>query len=304
MALIRLRQRPNEHPQLPLRLFVNYPVTPMPELPEVETTLRGVRPHLEGQRIVQVTVRNPQLRQPIPPEFAAQVSGQTIGALSRRAKYILIALERGCLLVHLGMTGSLRITTAATPLRPHDHLELALGSGQRLRFHDPRRFGLVLWLALTPEEALINHPLLCHLGVEPFAVEFSGEHLHALSQRRRVPIKTFLMDGAAVVGVGNIYANESLFLAGIHPAHPCNRLNAEDYQRLAAVIPPLLQASIAQGGTTVKDFVREDGQPGYFAQTLRVYGRCGQPCRVCGTVVRELTIGQRASFFCPQCQPV
>jgi formamidopyrimidine-DNA glycosylase len=274
----------------------------MPELPEVETTLRGVRPHLDGQRIVQVTVRNPHLRQPVPPDFAAQVSGQTITALSRRAKYILIALERGCLLVHLGMTGSLRIVTADTPLRPHDHLELALGSGQRLRFHDPRRFGLFLWLPEAPELALTSHPLLRRLGLEPFAAAFSAAHLHALSQRRRVPSKIFLMDGAAVVGVGNIYASETLFLTGIHPARPCHQLHWDDCQRLATVIPAVLQAAIAQGGTTVKDFVREDGQPGYFAQSLRVYGRSGQPCRVCGTVVEELRIGQRASFFCPRCQ--
>lgn len=288
------------------QLFVKPPtaILPMPELPEVETTLRGIRPHLKDQRITQVEVRNPRLRQPIPPDFALQVSGQTIGVLSRRAKYILIALERGCLLVHLGMTGSLRIESTDAPLRPHDHLELKLGSGQRLRFHDPRRFGLFLWLPEAPEEALTTHPLLKKLGPEPLGDAFSGEHLYALSQKRRVAVKAFIMDGAVVVGVGNIYANEALFIAGIHPAYPCNRISLAGYRLLARVIRTVLEAAIQQGGTTLRDFVREDGQPGYFTASLRIYGRTGEPCGKCGESVQQMVIAQRMSFFCPHCQKV
>ncbi|MBK1693804.1 DNA-formamidopyrimidine glycosylase [Chromatium weissei] len=276
----------------------------MPELPEVETALRGIRPHLERQRITQVAVYETRLRQPIPLDFAEQVVGQMIGALNRRAKYILIALERGCLLVHLGMTGSLRITTANTPLERHDHLELTLQTGQRLRFHDPRRFGLFLWLPERPEVALSTHPLLKKLGPEPLGDEFSGEHLHALSQKRRVAVKAFIMDGTVVVGVGNIYANEALFIAGIHPAYPCNRISLAGYRLLARVIRTVLTAAIQQGGTTLRDFVREDGQPGYFTASLRIYGRTGEPCVNCGTPVQQMTIGQRMSFFCPRCQKV
>ncbi|MBV5309419.1 bifunctional DNA-formamidopyrimidine glycosylase/DNA-(apurinic or apyrimidinic site) lyase [Chromatium okenii] len=276
----------------------------MPELPEVETALRGIRPHLQDQRITHVAVRETRLRQPIPPDFAAQVSGQKIGVLSRRAKYILIALERGCLLVHLGMTGSLRIANANTPPERHDHLDLTLHAGYLLRFHDPRRFGLFLWLEATPEVALTTHPLLKKLGPEPFDAAFSGEHLHALSQKRRVAVKAFIMDGSVVVGVGNIYANEALFIAGIHPAYPCNRITLAGYRLLARAIRNVLTAAIEQGGTTLRNFVREDGQPGYFTASLRIYGRTGEPCCNCGHPVQQMPIAQRMSFFCPQCQKV
>lgn len=274
----------------------------MPELPEVETTLRGIRPHLEGRCIEQLLVREPRLRQPIPDEMPRQVVGQTIGRLSRRSKYLLIALERGSLLVHLGMSGSLRIVPTGAPLERHDHIELALVGGRSLRFHDPRRFGIFIWEPDPPDALLRAHPLLRDLGPEPLDDVFSGDHLHAASRSRRTAVKSFVMDAAVVVGVGNIYASESLFLAGIHPARACNRIGLDRYRRLADMIRQVLRASIEQGGTTLRDFVNESGNPGYFAQSLRVYGRTGEPCRVCGTGIRQQRIGQRSSFYCPHCQ--
>lgn len=274
----------------------------MPELPEVETALRGIRPHLEGQRIARLLVRNPRLRQPIPPDLAERLAGQPIVALARRAKYLLIELGAGTLILHLGMSGSLRVLPAETPPLTHDHVDLILADGRCLRFHDPRRFGLFLWTPDPPELARARHPLLCHLGPEPLEAGFDGDRLHRLAQGRRVAVKSLIMDGATVVGVGNIYASESLFLAGIHPARPCNRIGLERYRRLADSIRRVLAAAIRQGGTTLRDFVNEDGNPGYFAQSLHVYGRTGQPCTACDTPVRERRIGQRSSFYCPTCQ--
>lgn len=275
----------------------------MPELPEVETTLRGIRPHLEGRRIARLIVRNPRLRQPIPPEMPERVAGQPIRSLRRRSKYLLIGLEHGSLLVHLGMSGSLRVVTAGSPPRTHDHLDLILSDGGILRFHDPRRFGIFLWIPMSPESALVEHPLLCRLGPEPLEDDFDGEHLYRSSRSRRVAVKSFIMDSAVVVGVGNIYASESLFLAGLHPARACNRIDQGGYERLAETIRLVLRASIEQGGTTLRDFVNESGAPGYFAQSLRVYGRAGESCRICGTLIRQQKIGQRSSFHCPHCQP-
>lgn len=274
----------------------------MPELPEVETTLRGIRPYLEGRRIARLLIREARLRQPIPHEMPEQVAGQTIGALSRRGKYLLIGLERGTLIAHLGMSGSLRIVAADSPPRRHDHLDLILDDAHCLRFHDPRRFGLFLWTPAPPEVACVQHPLLRKLGPEPLGDGFDGKHLYNLSRTRRVAVKSFIMDGQVVVGVGNIYASEALFLAGIHPTRPCNRISLARYQRLAAVIRTVLDASITQGGTTLRDFVNEQGEPGYFAQSLRVYGRTGEPCLVCGERVRQQDIGQRSSFYCTHCQ--
>jgi formamidopyrimidine-DNA glycosylase len=274
----------------------------MPELPEVETTLRGIRPYLEGGRIEQLIVRDPRLRRPIPPETAERVAGQAVRSLSRRSKYLLIGLDQGSLLIHLGMSGSLRVVPADSTPKKHDHLDLVLSDRRCLRFHDPRRFGLFLWLPETPELAESRHPLLRDLGPEPLGTAFDGDHLHRLSRERRVAVKIFLMDASVVVGVGNIYANESLFLAGIHPARACHRIGLERYRRLAEVIRGVLEASITQGGTTLRDFVQEDGNPGYFAQSLRVYGRSGEPCIVCGAPVRQRRIGQRSSFYCVRCQ--
>ncbi|MBK1722065.1 bifunctional DNA-formamidopyrimidine glycosylase/DNA-(apurinic or apyrimidinic site) lyase [Thiocystis violacea] len=274
----------------------------MPELPEVETTLRGIRPHLEGRRIQDLVVREPRLRLPIAPETAAQVQGQRIQTLSRRSKYILMGLERGTLILHLGMSGSLRVVPTESPPRRHDHLDLILPDARCLRFHDPRRFGIFLWTPDGPDMAQAEHALLRSLGPEPLGDGFDGDYLYASSRGRRVAVKSFIMDAAIVVGVGNIYANESLFLAGIHPARLCGRIGLARYQRLAEVIRSVLLASITQGGTTLRDFVREDGQPGYFAQSLRVYGREGQPCRSCGEAIRQRRIGQRSSFYCSRCQ--
>ena len=274
----------------------------MPELPEVETTLRGIRPHLEGRRIARLLVREPRLRLPIPPETADQIGGQSIRTLSRRGKYLLIGLDQGTLIAHLGMSGSLRVVPAASPPRPHDHLDLILDDGRCLRMHDPRRFGIFLWTAASPERTQEEHALLRALGPEPLSADFDGAYLYAASRSRRVAVKSLIMDGSVVVGVGNIYASESLFLAGIHPARACNRIAGARYDRLTEVIRQVLLASIEQGGTTLRDFVQENGAPGYFAQSLRVYGRDGLPCKTCGHLIQQRRIGQRSSFFCPHCQ--
>lgn len=274
----------------------------MPELPEVETTLRGLSPHLEGRRVERLIVRDPRLRQPVAPDTAVRVAGAWVRGLTRRSKYLLIELDGGSLIVHLGMSGSLRLVDAKSPPRKHDHLDLVLDDGRAMRFHDPRRFGLFIWTPDPPELAASRHPLLRDLGPEPLGPGFDGAHLHRLGRARRVAVKGFIMDARVVVGVGNIYANESLYMAGIHPARACHRISLERYQRLAAMIRDVLESSIVQGGTTLRDFVQEDGTPGYFAQSLRVYGRQGQPCLGCGTTLHLLRIGQRSSVFCPRCQ--
>jgi formamidopyrimidine-DNA glycosylase len=274
----------------------------VPELPEVETALRGIRPHLEGRRIARLTVRDPRLRLPIPPDLAPRLVGESILGLSRRAKYLLIELGSGSLILHLGMSGSLRVLPAQTSPLAHDHVDLVLDDGRCLRLHDPRRFGLFLWTPDPPVLACARHPLLRDLGPEPLEDGFDGDLLYRLAQSRRVAVKPFVMDGSVVVGVGNIYASESLNLAGIHPARPCNRIGRDRYRRLADTIRSVLGAAIRQGGTTLRDYVQEDGNPGYFAQSLRVYGRTGEPCPGCGAPVRERRIGQRSSFYCPRCQ--
>ena len=270
----------------------------MPELPEVETTLRGISPHLLGAAIDRLLVRERRLRRPVPVDTETQVKGQRIQALGRRGKYLLLGLERGTILIHLGMSGSLRVLRSATPAAKHDHLDLCLRGGTCLRMRDPRRFGVFLW---TPDPPA-DHPLLARLGPEPLGPGFDGEHLYLHSRGRRCPVKTFIMDASLVVGVGNIYANESLHLAGIHPGRPCNRIGRERYLRLAAAIRQVLARAIDQGGTTLRDFVQEDGNPGYFALSLKVYGRAGQPCPGCGAPIRQRRIGQRSSFYCSRCQ--
>lgn len=274
----------------------------MPELPEVETTLRGIRPYLEGRRIESLVVREPRLRLPIPPDLSPRLAGRAILGLGRRAKYLLIEIEGGTLILHLGMSGSLRVLPAESPPAKHDHLDLVLSGEQCLRLRDPRRFGLLVW---TPDPAALadrQHPLLKDLGPEPLGDCFNGDHLYRASRHRRVAVKPFLMDGHVVVGVGNIYASESLFRAGIHPSRPCHRISLARYRRLAESVRSVLGAAIAQGGTSLRDFVQEDGNPGYFAQSLRVYGRTGEPCPGCGEPVRQRRIGQRSSFYCPRCQ--
>ena len=274
----------------------------MPELPEVETTLRGIRPHLLGQRIARMVVRDPRLRQPIPPDLAPRLAGQAVLGLQRRAKYILIEVDDGSLILHLGMSGSLRVVPEQTPPLKHDHVDLVLCDGRALRLHDPRRFGLLIWTPDRPDLAATRHPLLRDLGPEPLEDGFDGDHLYRQSRGRQVAVKSFVMDAGVVVGVGNIYASESLFLAGIHPSRPCNRIGLTRYRRLAETIRIVLNASIVQGGTTLRDFVQEDGNPGYFARWLRVYGRTGEPCPGCGAPLRQRRIAQRSSFYCPRCQ--
>jgi len=269
----------------------------MPELPEVETTRRGLAPHLRDQMIHGVILRRRELRWPIPDEVSAQLPGQRITDVRRRAKYLLLDTDAGSALLHLGMSGSLRVLPGDTPLRPHDHVDISLENGRLLRFNDPRRFGSLLW---QPTGTL--HPLLQGLGPEPLDAAFDGDYLFQRSRGRRAPIKTFLMDQAVVVGVGNIYAAESLFRAGISPLREAGKVSRERYQRLATAVKDILQYAITRGGTTLRDFISPDGVPGYFEQELSVYGRDGQPCPGCGRPLRHATIGQRASVWCGSCQ--
>jgi formamidopyrimidine-DNA glycosylase len=270
----------------------------MPELPEVETTLRGVAPYLLGHRVIAVTVRERRLRWPVP-EAVDHLAGATIETARRRAKYLLFGTAAGTLLIHLGMSGGLRIVDPATAWRKHDHVGLLMDTGKQLRFHDPRRFGCILLAdAATPEQ----HPLLADLGPEPLEAEFTAEHLFALSRAKSAAVKTFIMDASVVVGVGNIYANEALFMAGIRPTRPAGKVTRAEFARLVEAIQRVLAASIESGGTTLRDFLREDGAPGYFKQSLRVYDRQGQGCVRCTGVVKRSVLGQRATYFCPQCQ--
>jgi len=271
----------------------------MPELPEVETTRRGIEPHLLRQRITSATVFDPRLRWRVRDDLATWLEGRLITAISRRSKYLLLHFDNGeRLLIHLGMSGSLRIVTPDTPRKKHDHIEISLDNGKNLRFHDPRRFG-----ALLTDHEQTPHIRLHDLGPEPLSDEFDVEYLNEQLQKRRQPIKPCLMNAAIVVGVGNIYANEALFLSGIHPATPANTLDHSQTARLVEAIKNVLTRAIEQGGTTLRDFVREDGQPGYFKQTLNVYDRADQPCRICGTSIVKTVQAQRATYFCPICQP-
>jgi formamidopyrimidine-DNA glycosylase len=269
----------------------------MPELPEVETTRRGIAPHLEGRRITAVTLRRPDLRWPIPDAIGELLPGQRIEAVDRRAKYLLLRTEIGSALLHLGMSGMLRVLPADTPVNKHDHVDLALESGQVLRFTDPRRFGSLLW-----QPAGETHELLANLGPEPLSEAFDGDVLWHLSRGRSAAVKTFLMDNANVVGVGNIYASEALFAAGIDPRRAAGKVSRERYRQLAIEVKRILAHAISRGGTTLRDFLNPDGAPGYFYQELFTYGRAGEPCKVCGTAIRSVVLGQRASFYCPKCQ--
>lgn len=269
----------------------------MPELPEVETTLRGVTPHLVGKTVKEVIVRDGRLRWPVPDDLQALV-GCKFSSGSRRGKYLLFTTPKGTLMVHLGMSGSLRLVEPGADWKKHDHVAFTLSSRMQLRFHDPRRFGTIQWIIGDP--AL--HPLLADLGPEPLTDSFSGEVLFACSRGKSVAVKQFVMDSHVVVGVGNIYACESLFLAGIHPAKASGKVSRARYDRLAEAVKSVLAASIELGGTTLRDFLHQDGKPGYFKQTLNVYDREGQPCRVCRTLIRRTVQGQRSTFYCPTCQ--
>lgn len=270
----------------------------MPELPEVETTRRGIAPHLIGQRVQRVVVRNARLRWPIPEDLDVRLSGQHIVSVERRAKYLLIGAEVGTLISHLGMSGSLRMVAAGTPVVKHDHVDIELESGLVLRYTDPRRFGAMLWSAEPP----LQHKLLQKLGPEPLLDDFSVDHLYECSRGRSMPIKPFIMDNAVVVGVGNIYASEALFAAGIDPRREAGSVSKARYAKLTTEIKRILAAAIEQGGTTLRDFVGGDGKPGYFQQKLFVYGRTGQPCLSCGGELRDVKLGQRASVYCAKCQ--
>ncbi|KAF7598451.1 MAG: DNA-formamidopyrimidine glycosylase [Candidatus Dactylopiibacterium carminicum] len=269
----------------------------MPELPEVETTRLGIAPNLEGRSVTGVRVRQPRLRYPIPEDLAERLCGQTILAVKRRAKYLLLEFSHGSLLLHLGMSGSLRIVPADTPPVAHEHFDLVCNN-TALRLRDPRRFGAVLWL----EPPANRHPLLARLGIEPLEEGFDGPALHALCKGKRTPIKQLLMDGHLIVGIGNIYASESLFRARIHPATPAGRLTLARCTRLTSEIRQTLRDALAAGGSSLRDFVHSDGSSGYFQQQYFVYGRDNEPCRHCGSTVRRLIQGQRASFYCPRCQ--
>ncbi len=268
----------------------------MPELPEVEVTRRGIAPHLAGRRISAVAVREPRLRWPVP-QAVRKLAGRTVRAVRRRGKYLLFDCGDGHLIVHLGMSGSLRVLPAGTPPQKHDHFDLVLGD-RLLRLRDPRRFGAVLWTA-QPVEA---HPLLAHLGVEPLSREFAPASLYRLSRGQRIAIKQFLMDGRRIVGVGNIYAAESLFRAGIHPLTPAGRVSRERCAALSRAIKETLRAAIRAGGSSLRDFVGADGVAGEFQLRTWVYDRAGLPCRRCGTPIRRLVQGARATYFCPACQ--
>lgn len=270
----------------------------MPELPEVETTLRGLAPHLTGQRVANVIIYQPQLRWPISQNLPTLLRGKTILSLLRRAKYILIEFSHGTLLLHLGMSGSLRILPANTPPEKHDHFDLVLANSQLMRLRDPRRFGAVLWHEGNIEE----HPLLCKLGPEPLSREFNTAYLYQATRGKKTAIKLAIMDNQVVVGVGNIYANEALFRAGIRPQRETGKLDKEDCSRLVTHIKATLRAAIKLGGSTLRDFVNSSGEPGYFQQTYWVYGRAGEPCKKCNATIRQMRQGQRSSFYCPRCQ--
>lgn len=268
----------------------------MPELPEVETTRRGIAPWLEDVTITRTVVRQPRLRWEVP-DPVRQLRDQAVLAVERRAKFIILTLDQGQLLLHLGMSGTLRVLPGETPAQKHDHLDLILDSGRLLRLRDPRRFGAALWA-----ESGETHPLLEKLGPEPLSAAFNGELLYRRSRGRRQAVKTFIMDNRTVVGVGNIYAQESLFRAGIHPSRAAGRIGAERYERLAQAIKQVLEEAIKAGGTTLRDFTSASGSPGYFRQQLAVYGRGGEPCRHCGTPLKQLRHGQRSTVYCGRCQ--
>lgn len=270
----------------------------MPELPEVETTRRGIEPHLKGARIVEIIVRQPKLRWPVPRGLNRQLAGRVIESVSRRAKYLLLKSNAGTLILHLGMSGSLRLVDRSEPVKKHDHIDIVLESGKALRLTDPRRFGALLFTREDPAA----HELIAHLGPEPLSDDFTAETLFNKSRGRRIAIKQFIMDSKVVVGVGNIYANESLFLAAINPKRQAGKISLKRYESLVPAIKQVLTEAINQGGTTLRDFVGSDGRPGYFAQQLKVYGREGELCSACGKPIRQIRQGQRSTYYCTNCQ--
>lgn len=275
----------------------------MPELPEVEITRRGIQSALVGHTVTDVIVRETRLRWPVPAHLKRKLSGSTFTTINRRGKYLLLATKAGHLIIHLGMSGSLRTIAADTQPRTHDHIDIVLDTGICLRYHDPRRFGAVLWCHGDP----LKHPLLVKLGPEPIPNElhdqiFDEDYLYRKSRGRRRAVRDFIMDSHIVVGVGNIYANEALFIAGIHPRRHAGRISRHRYRNLVSAIRDTLNRAIAAGGTTLRDFSNADGNPGYFQQTLNVYGREGEKCRQCDNTIRRVTSGGRSIFYCSHCQ--
>ncbi len=270
----------------------------MPELPEVETTVRGIKPYLEGRRISAAVVRDARLRWQVPSNLNHLVAGKAVRSVRRRAKYILIDLGDGHLLIHLGMSGSLRLTSPGEPAAKHDHVEFQIDDERVLRFHDTRRFGCVTWIEGKPDDC----QLLAHLGVEPLTEAMSGVYLYSEARGRKTAVKNLIMNSRIVVGVGNIYASEALFRAGIHPARAAGRISLRRYTGLADAIRQTLSDAIRVGGTTLRDFVDSSGNPGYFRQNLTVYERGGKPCVRCASQIQRKLIGQRATYFCRRCQ--
>lgn len=272
---------------------------PMPELPEVETTRLGISPHVIGQKITEMIIRRYDLRWPIPKKLT-ELEGSGIISVKRRSKYLLLGICSGdVILIHLGMSGSLRVIPRGEDWKKHDHVGISLENGLQLRFHDPRRFGVILQI---PQSEITSHALLRKLGPEPLEDTFSADHLHAALRQKSIPIKVAIMDAKIVVGVGNIYASESLFRSGIHPKIPANRLTKPRIQKLVLAIKEVLAESISQGGTTLRDFLKSDGEPGYFKQRLYVYDRKGTPCRLCHTPVSHEVLVQRSTYWCSKCQ--
>ncbi|MDH3527850.1 MAG: bifunctional DNA-formamidopyrimidine glycosylase/DNA-(apurinic or apyrimidinic site) lyase [Gammaproteobacteria bacterium] len=270
----------------------------MPELPEVETTRRGIAPHITNRTVTKVTVRDPRLRWPVPKRLPQMLEGMKITQVGRRGKYLLLETANGTAILHLGMSGSLRIVDRTIPVGKHDHIDIVFDKDRILRLTDPRRFGAVLWTRRPPHQ----HKLLRDLGPEPLGAAFTGAYLHALARGRKVAIKNFIMNSHIVAGIGNIYANEALYMAGIHPQRAAGRISNKKYTLLTEVIREVLNDSIARGGTTLRDFVNSDGKQGYFSLDLNVYAKGGEPCISCRTLIREIRQGQRATFYCPKCQ--
>jgi formamidopyrimidine-DNA glycosylase len=270
----------------------------MPELPEVETTRRGISPYVKNQAIKHIKIRNGNLRWPVPRGLSSKLTGHKIKSVKRRAKYLLLGTDLGTVIIHLGMSGSLRIVPEGTRADKHDHVDILLGNKKMLRLRDPRRFGCVLFTDKPAEE----HKLLKNLGPEPLSSVFDGDYLFKLSRKRKVAVKIFIMNSQIVVGVGNIYASEALFLAGILPRKHAGKLTHAECNKLASAIKRVLKAAIMAGGTSLRDFTRSDGNPGYFARSLKVYDRKGEPCRKCGNPIKQKVIGQRSTYYCTHCQ--
>ncbi|HBD13218.1 MAG TPA: DNA-formamidopyrimidine glycosylase [Porticoccaceae bacterium] len=270
----------------------------MPELPEVETTVRGIAPHVSGHTITDAVVRNSALRWPVPATLPVILRQRRVRAVTRRGKYILFGLDTGTLLMHLGMSGSIRMVPSELAPGLHDHVDILFDNGQVLRFNDPRRFGALLWVEGDP----LHHELLTHLGPEPLTGDFNGDYIFGVARHRKTPVKSLLMNSQVVVGVGNIYANEALFASGIHPLRKANRIALARYDMLVSAVKAVLESAIAQGGTTLRDFIGSDGRPGYFRQSLKVYGRGGEACVRCRTLLREVRLSNRSTVYCIQCQ--